>query len=56
MNKKDYILLEYLCEKYGPAIIEEGNNSQTEQTLDTEDLAGVDQIIQMFGKNIVKVD
>ena len=24
MNKKDYILLEYLCEKYGPAIIEEG--------------------------------
>ena len=24
MNKKDYILLEYLCEKYGPDIIEEG--------------------------------
>ena len=24
MNKKDYILLEYLCEKYGPTIIEEG--------------------------------
>ena len=24
MNKKDYMLLEYLCEKYGPDIIEEG--------------------------------
>lgn len=24
MNKKDYILLEYLCEKYGPNVIEEG--------------------------------
>ena len=24
MNKKDYMLLEYLCEKYGPNVIEEG--------------------------------
>ena len=52
-NHKAKIEYKYIEE---PAIIEEENNSQTEQTLDTEDLTGVDQIIQMFGKNIVKVD
>ena len=52
-NHKAKIEYKYIEE---PAIIEEENNSQTEQTLDSEDLAGVDQIIQMFGKNIVKVD
>ena len=52
-NHKAKIEYQYIEE---PAIIEEENNSQTEQTLDTEDLAGVDQIIQMFGKDIVKVD
>ena len=52
-NHKAKIEYQYIEE---PAIIEEENNSQTEQTLDTEDLADVDQIIQMFGKDIVKVD
>ena len=52
-NHKAKIEYQYIEE---PAIIEEENNFQTEQTLDTEDLADVDQIIQMFGKDIVKVD
>lgn len=52
-NHKAKIEYKYIEE---PDIIEEENNSHPEQIVDLEEAPGVSQIIQMFGKDIVKVD